>query len=67
MEFRLVYQGNLPAAGGGGGASRLNEKQAIRRALHPQLRELWQTHPALLGTRENKHYMSEHLGKAYAK
>lgn len=40
MQFRLVYEGRLPANG------RPGHKQAIRRALHPQLRELW-THPPL--------------------
>jgi|ERR1039458_4768592 hypothetical protein len=39
MDFRLVYRGSLPSQGKG--ASRAREKQAIRKALHPQLRELW--------------------------
>ena len=42
MEFRLVYEGLLPAQG-----ARSEHKWAIRRALHPQLAELWQQHPAL--------------------
>jgi hypothetical protein len=39
MDFRLVYRGPLPAQGKGD--SRARDKQAIRKALHPQLRELW--------------------------
>lgn len=41
MEFRLVYRGVLPS---GQQAGRV-EKQAIRRALHPQLRDLWARPP----------------------
>ena len=37
MLFRLVYSGPLRANGD------LKHKQHIRRALHPQLRELWET------------------------
>lgn len=43
MEFRLVYQGPLPAQGSS--ESRLKDKHAIRRQLHRQLRGLWDTHP----------------------
>lgn len=39
MEFRLTYRGPLAANG------LVAEKQAIRRALHPQLAELWQQEP----------------------
>jgi hypothetical protein len=42
MEFRLVYEGLLPAQG-----ARSEHKWSIRRALHPQLVELWRQHPAL--------------------
>jgi hypothetical protein len=35
MEFRLVYRGPLRTNGSA------KEKHAIRRALHPQLRDLW--------------------------
>ena len=41
MEFVLTYEGALPATG------RPVQKHQIRRALHPQLRELWKTHPGL--------------------
>jgi hypothetical protein len=39
MEFRLTYRGPLAATGS------VAEKQAIRRAFHPQLAELWQQEP----------------------
>jgi hypothetical protein len=39
MEFRLTYRGPLAANGS------VAEKQAIRRAFHPQLAELWQHEP----------------------
>jgi hypothetical protein len=39
VNFRLIYRGPLPAQGKGD--SRAREKQSIRKALHPQLRELW--------------------------
>ncbi len=42
MEFRLVYRGKLRADSGG--ESRAREKHAIRRYLHPQLKELWVQH-----------------------
>lgn len=39
MEFRLTYRGPLASNG------RPAEKHAIRRALHPQLADLWQREP----------------------
>jgi hypothetical protein len=47
LEFRLVYEGPLPAQKSGGKGCRLAEKHAIRKALHPQLRELWSQVPGL--------------------
>jgi hypothetical protein len=41
MEFRIVYRGSLPAQGK---TNRRKDKQAIRKALHPQLKELWNQH-----------------------
>lgn len=41
MEFRLVYQGPLFANGSPA------HKHDVRKQFHPQLRRLWQTHPAL--------------------
>jgi hypothetical protein len=44
MEFRLVYRGALASQGGGGkGGGLLKEKHRIRRQLHPQFKELWQS------------------------
>lgn len=47
MQFRLVYQGKLPAASYSGGGTRMKEKHEIRRVLHKQLVHLWNTHPFL--------------------
>lgn len=41
MEFRLIYEGPLPADGNA------NDKQLVRRKLHPQLRKLWRMDPHL--------------------
>ena len=47
MQFRLVYQGPLRIDGG------TQRKQDIRRAFHPQIRELW-THVPLV---ENRNWL----------
>jgi len=44
MQFRLTYRGPLKAEGRNG---RTKEKHAIRRAIRPQLAELWNAHPFL--------------------
>ncbi|MFD9431470.1 hypothetical protein [Streptomyces sp. NPDC060002] len=41
MHFTLTYNGQLPSS------SNAKVKHDIRRKLHPQLKELWRTHPAL--------------------
>jgi hypothetical protein len=46
MRFRLTYDGPLKAAGS---STRAAEKWIIRRALHPQLAELWDVDPVLNG------------------
>jgi len=51
VELRLTYQGELPSALRRN--NRTDEKHAIRRAFHPQLRRFWQTHSVL------KHARSE--------
>jgi len=48
MEFYLLYEGKLTKSGGP------SQKQQIRRQLHPQLVQLWNTHPALLWMKEHK-------------
>jgi hypothetical protein len=41
MKFRLTYEGRLKGEGSP------KHKHDIRRALHPQLKRLWEVHPAL--------------------
>jgi hypothetical protein len=48
MEFRLIFRGSLPPDK----RRTVAAKHAIRRELHPQLRTLWQQHPALRGSFE---------------
>lgn len=43
MRFTLTYSGRLPSS------SNAAMKHQIRTAIHPQLKELWRTHPALAG------------------
>ncbi|HZL26497.1 MAG TPA: hypothetical protein VFC39_08205 [Acidobacteriaceae bacterium] len=47
MEFRLTYQGKLPAQTSGRGGTRVPEKHNIRLQIHHQLKVLWQDHPSL--------------------
>lgn len=44
MEFRLVYRGSLPSETN---RPRTEAKRTIRSCFHPQLRELWGSHPRL--------------------
>ena len=41
MNFRLIYEGTLPSSR----SASPKEKHTIRRALHPQLAELWKQQP----------------------
>jgi hypothetical protein len=45
VEFHLLYSGPLHS---GSAESVRKEKHAIRKAFHPQLHRLWQTHPNLI-------------------
>jgi hypothetical protein len=47
MRFRLVYEGNLRAAGNK--RTRAPDKWVVRRKIRPQLAGLWATHPTLQG------------------
>lgn len=47
MEFRLVYEGILPAQSGGN--AHLREKHAIRKEIHKQLKTLWYVQAPLVG------------------
>lgn len=44
MEFRLTYEGRLAS----GTSASARHKQDIRRAFHPQLKRLWQSHPFIV-------------------
>jgi hypothetical protein len=44
MEFRLLYEGELPPSAN---KSRPKGKHSIRRVFHPQLRRLWSVRPIL--------------------
>ncbi|HUO32111.1 MAG TPA: hypothetical protein VMU80_23025 [Bryobacteraceae bacterium] len=45
MEFRLIYDGRLPAQSRNN--ARVSDKHRIRKVFHKQLAELWDKHPAL--------------------
>ena len=47
IEFRLLYEGNLPSQSPGNG--RVREKHHIRKQVHKQLRVLWETEAPLIG------------------
>jgi hypothetical protein len=53
MKFTLTYDGSLPASANKG---KSQAKWDIRKALHPQLKDLWTSHPALRAVEENKHF-----------
>lgn len=53
MEFRLVYKGTLAAETS---RPRPDNKRKIRSALHPQLLELWKSHPRLKSEFEGQRY-----------
>jgi hypothetical protein len=58
MEFRLIYEGSLRSGGGGGsGGKVVNEKHAIRKAIHKQLIKLWDVVPDLkMRTKEHSQF-----------
>jgi hypothetical protein len=41
LRFRLFYRGALPSAG----KSRTDYKDELRAALHPQLKDVWDSEP----------------------
>jgi hypothetical protein len=47
MIYTLTYAGRLPSSGSARTSGVAKTKHDIRRAFHPQLKELWRTHPAL--------------------
>jgi hypothetical protein len=44
VEFRLIYEGEILSSGN---RSTVSNKHAIRKALHPQLRQLWKLHDGI--------------------
>jgi hypothetical protein len=52
VDFKLLYSGQLHAAASGN--PRTAEKHLIRKELHKQLRQLWETHPLLAKMRDSK-------------
>jgi hypothetical protein len=53
VKFTLTYDGPLPS----GGNKRHNaDKWRIRKAFHPQLKDLWSSHPALRQVEENRYF-----------
>jgi hypothetical protein len=49
MKFTLTYDGSLASNG------KPRAKQAIREQIHPQLVELWDSHPTLKALRQQRH------------
>jgi len=60
VKFTLTYDGSLPASGNGSSKSRT--KWEIRKKLHPQLKDLWTTHPALRDIELNGRYWPQRGG-----
>jgi hypothetical protein len=52
MHFHLIYHGPLPGAGN---KSKPDFARSIRDQFHPQLRLLWQTHPAMVRLQHSAH------------
>jgi hypothetical protein len=53
MKFTLTYDGPLPSSGN---KPKNEAKWDIRKKLHPQLNDLWTSHPALCEVYENRHF-----------
>jgi len=59
MKFTLTYEGSLPSSGN----KRKNQaKWDIRKAMHPQLKDLWDSHPALCAIEREGRYFPKHGG-----
>ena len=50
MKFTLTYDGQLSANSG------KRKKWAIRQQFHPQLEQLWNTHPTLIHAQEHRYW-----------
>lgn len=53
MKFTLTYDGSLPSSGN---KAKNQAKWDIRGKIDPQLRDLWNSHPALRYVEENRHF-----------
>lgn len=62
MKFTLTFDGSLPSSGN---KAKVTAKWAIRSALHPQLADLWKSHPALKMVEENR-YFPKYGGATFA-
>jgi hypothetical protein len=51
MKFNLTYEGSLPSSGN---KPKVQDVTRIRAHFHPQLVDLWRTHPALVAVNENR-------------
>ena len=53
VKFTLTYDGPLPSSGN---RAKNDAKWEIRKKLHPQLADLWNSHPALIEIEQNGRY-----------
>jgi hypothetical protein len=53
MKFTLTYDGPLPSSGS---RPKALAKWEIRRHFHPQLEDLWSSHPALIDAKDNRYF-----------
>jgi hypothetical protein len=67
MEFRLIYEGPLPAATN---SARIPEKHAIRKQIHKRLKELWRVRAPLAvfsSAAPQQFDMLKQIAKTYAR
>jgi hypothetical protein len=60
MKFTLTYDGPLPSTGNG--SKKTESKWKLRKFFHPQLEELWATHPAVRDMREGFYFRTDRDG-----
>jgi hypothetical protein len=53
MKFNLTYEGQLPSSGN---KAKIEDVWRIRKEFHPQLVDLWASHPALKAVEDNRHF-----------
>jgi hypothetical protein len=53
VKFTLTYDGSLPSSGN---KPKNEAKWSIRESFHPQLLDLWRSHPALNNVEQNRHF-----------